>query len=89
MVELTTSPIFHTHTFKKKVLNLEYGVGVSNPGFYFKCNGEYHKNMPSGPDVGSHLLQRGAMTSDFTGKTKWTRFEVFAGPELKRLLIEA
>jgi len=89
MTDLATTPILYTHVYKDKVMNLEYGVGVDNPGFYLMCNGEHHKNMPSGPDAVDRLLERGAMTSDFTGKLKWTRFEVFFGLEHKRLLIEA
>ena len=51
IVELASNPIIYKYNHNKKMMKLEFGVGVDNPGFYLKCNGEYHKSMPSSNDI--------------------------------------
>ena len=87
LIDLATSPFLYTYILNGKVMKLEYGVGVSNPGLHLKCNGEFHKNMPSSRVPDTHMFQRGAMTNNFEGKLKSTKFEIFAGPDLVPLVI--
>ena len=90
MIDLASSPLKYTVYLNGKAMKLEYGVGVSNPGLHLKCNGEFHKNMPSSRVPDTHMFQRGALTNNFESKLKKsTQFEIFAGPDLVPLVISA
>ena len=84
MIDFYFQPINLTTEINDETYEIEYGVGLDNPGFYFKLNGTLWHEIPSGPESESpQEFERGMCQNDISNGLQVTDFEVYVGPTMR------